>query len=134
MPEPVTTAASVAALLPTTLLLMFFVTPPVKVESGDTKTKLEAKNVWTLQNTIKMDFKTPDACKKIGMKIIDEIEPVVTLTVRAYCICENGIGENKCPDDTWSTLRVTGQRIQDTVPTIETLGKSRAPRPLRRHR
>lgn len=120
-----------ADILPTTLLLLYFIAPPAHVEKGDTKTTLEAKSVWTLQSTVRLDFKSPDACKKIGLKMIDEIEPVTTVTVRAYCICENGNG-SKCPDDTWSTLEKFGQRTEDTLPTIEALGKSKPSRPLLR--
>jgi hypothetical protein len=126
-------AATVAKnLLPTTLLLLYFVTPPAELKKGETKSQFEARSVWTLQSTVRLDFNSPDACKKIGTKMIEEIEPVTTLTVRAYCICENGDGKNKCPDDTWHTLAKEGQKTEDTFPTLERLGKSKPSQPLPR--
>lgn len=127
MPEPV---ATTAAILPTTLLLLYFVAPPSDVPKGESKTILETKALWTLQSTVRIDFKTPDACKKIGTKMIQEVEPVATLTVRAYCICENGNG-NKCPDDTWNSFATLGQKTEGTRPTVEALGKP-SPPPSRR--
>jgi hypothetical protein len=129
MPEPIT-AATTAAILPTTLLLLYFVAPPADYPKGETKTEHESKSLWTLQSTARIDFKTPDACKKIGTKMIEELEFVSTLTVRAYCICENGDG-NKCPSDTWNTFMSSGQKTENTQPTMEPLGKP-APPPRRR--
>jgi hypothetical protein len=136
MPEAVTATVGAATIakniLPTTLLLLYFITPPAELKKGETKTQFEARSVWTLQSTVRIDFNSPDACKKIGTKMIDELEPVITLTVRAYCICENGDGQNKCPNDTWNALMVQGQKSENTFPTLERLGKSKPSQSLRR--
>jgi hypothetical protein len=133
MPEPVTlgiaAAGATKSILPTTLLLLYFITPPAELKKGETKSAFEARSVWTLQSTARLDFSSPEACKKIGTRMIDEVEPVTTLTLRAYCICENGDGKNKCPGDTWPAL---GQKIENTFPTLEALGKSKPSRTLHR--
>jgi hypothetical protein len=136
MAEPATTTIAATAVaknvLPTTLLLLYFITPPAEIKKHETKSHFEARSVWTLQSTVRLDFNSPDACKKIGWKMIDEVEPVTTLTVRAYCICENGNGEDKCPDDTWHNIMEKGQKIENTFPTVESLGKRGPSKPLRR--
>src|SRR5882757_2812390 len=123
MPEPTT-----AAILPTTLLLLYFVAPPQDVPKGESKTDLETKTLWTLQSTSRLDFNSPGACKAVGTKMIAETEPVATLTVRAYCICEHGNG-NRCPDDTVHSFSAVEMK-----PTVEALGKPRPPAPAPRPR
>lgn len=75
--------------LQTTLLLLYFVSPPV---NGP---KNEAKRIWTLQSTSQIQTPTPKACVVIGNQMIEEILPVSTMTVRAYCLCAHGDG-NAC--------------------------------------
>jgi hypothetical protein len=83
------------------LLLLFFITPPSPGK------KDEAKRVWTLQNTVQMEMENSDACHRIGKRMMEYVEPVATLTVRAYCICPNGNGTT-CPADTERDLRPPG--------------------------
>lgn len=83
------TAAKVAA-FPTTLLLLFFVTPP---GNGP---KSEATNLWSLQSTSQFQTENPEMCTKLAWDMINEMKPVRTLTLRAYCLCPSGNGTNLC--------------------------------------
>jgi len=82
-------AAAAASKFSTTLLLLFFVAPPAHL-------KQESQRVWTLQSTSEIQTESPEMCVSIGKSIIDDIEPVNTLTVRAYCLCPAGNGSNLC--------------------------------------
>jgi hypothetical protein len=86
------------------LLLLYFITPPAPGKKDETK------RVWTLQSTVQMELENSDACHRIGNRMIEYAEPVATLTVRAYCICQNGDGKT-CPTDTERKL----ERPQATV-------------------
>ena len=79
-----TAAATKAIAFPTTLLLMFFVTPPA------IGPKNESASFWTLQSTSQFQTQDPEMCTKIAVDMINEVKPVKTLTVRAYCLCPAG--------------------------------------------
>jgi len=133
-----------ANILPTTLLLLYFIAPATKGLKDETKV------VWTLQSTVQIQFKSPEACRRIGMQLIDDIEPVVTMTVRAYCLCEDGneqeqqhltgplagtrVAGGQCPKWTVKSLQSTVQSARElqpgTIPSIEPLGPT--PKPKRR--
>jgi hypothetical protein len=85
-----TAAATKAVAFPTTLLLMFFVTPPT---NGP---KSESSSFWTLQSTSQFQTQDPDMCTKLAVDMINEVKPVKTLTVRAYCLCPAGNGTSEC--------------------------------------
>ena len=76
---------------------------------------MELKRAWTLQSTSQIEFDSSDACHRIGKDMMAYVKPVATLTVRAYCLCQNGNGAT-CPPDT-ERLAPAG-----TVPTVEPLG------------
>ena len=65
------------------LLLMYFVTPAAPGP------KDEAKKVWTLQSTSQTEFEKSTDCFSIGQQVIAAVQPVATLTVRAWCLCPN---------------------------------------------
>src|SRR5215813_9613294 len=83
-------AAAKAAAFPTTLLLMFFTTPPA---NGP---KVESESFWSLQSTSQIPAENPEMCTKLAWDMINEIKPVRTLTVRAYCLCPAGNGTDLC--------------------------------------
>ena len=95
----------------TTLLLLYFIAPPTNAP------KSEAKTVWTLQSTSQIQFPTPAACRTIGKGMIAEIKPVVTMTVRAYCLCADGNGKVCVGADELKALTAEAKK-----PTIEPLG------------
>ena len=84
------TAAAKAATFPTTLLLMFFTTPPA---NGP---KIESESFWALQSTSQVQAENPEMCTKLAWDMINEMKPVKTLTVRAYCLCPAGNGTDLC--------------------------------------
>jgi hypothetical protein len=84
------TAAAKAAAFPTTLLLMFFTTPPA---NGP---KVEKESFWALQATSQVSTENPAMCTKLAWDMINEMKPVRTLTVRAYCLCPAGNGSDLC--------------------------------------
>jgi hypothetical protein len=88
------------------LLLLYFITPAAPGP------KMESKRVWMLQSTSQMEFDT--ACHRIGKDMMAYIKPVATLTVRAYCLCQNGDGK-VCPSDTEKLAPLV------PVPTVEPL-------------
>ena len=132
------------SILPTTLLLLFFVTAPANVPKDLPKPALEAQSVWVLQSTARIDLKSPQACKDIGTAMLEDIRPVTTMTVRAYCICENGNGK-QCPNDTLHSImsmsqgqdmRALNKVTDDSKATLQPLGyrnnQQREPRSPRR--
>lgn len=62
---------------------MYFVTPAAPGP------KVESKRVWTLQSTSQTEFDQPNDCFSIGQQVLAAIEPVATMTVRAWCLCPN---------------------------------------------
>jgi hypothetical protein len=123
MPEPASTAVVAAAaggVFPTTLLLMFFVSPPMHVPKGETKAVLETKSVWTLQSTTQIQTQNPYMCGKIAKDMMDEIEPVQTLTVRAYCLCPAGNGTNLCFNE--EQIRALLAKKLRPRPTVQPIG------------
>jgi hypothetical protein len=95
------------------LLILYFTTPAAP------GAKVESKKVWTLQSTSQMEFHSSEACHRIGKQLIAYVQPVATMTVRAYCLCEAGTG-TVCPTD---TEHLVGPDVKP-VPTVEPLGPS----------
>jgi len=85
-----TAAVTKAAAFPTTLLLLFFITPPA---NGP---KSESTSFWSLQSTSQFQTQDADMCTKLAYDMINEVKPVKTLTVRAYCLCPAGNGTDEC--------------------------------------
>jgi hypothetical protein len=69
-----------------TLVLMYFTTTPAKVDGPD-KYKREATAVWTLQSTANIETPNSEACASYALTMIQTVEPVNNLTIRAYCLC-----------------------------------------------
>jgi hypothetical protein len=110
------------SILPTTLLILYFISPAQKGP------KDEANRIWTLQSTVSMQFTSHDACKIIGNQLINDIKPVATMTVRAYCLCPDSqtrvapgeIAGSKCE---WGEATITEQGPGvPSVPSVERLG------------
>jgi hypothetical protein len=93
------------------LLLMFFITPAAPGP------KDESKSIWTLQSTSHIELHSADACHKIGRQLIHEFDDVATVTLRAYCLCEDGTGK-VCPEET-----IHGLKAEKGKPTLEPLGR-----------
>ena len=108
-----TAAVTKAAAFPTTLLLMFFITPPA---NGP---KNESTSFWTLQSTSQFQTQDPDMCTKLAFDMIKEVQPVKTLTVRAYCLCPAGNGTSECFNEEQARASITStdasKRSQPTV-------------------
>lgn len=138
MPEPVATtvaAATAANIFPTTLLLLFFVVPPAHVPPGESKVVQETKGVWTLQSTSQIQTQNPDMCISIAKKMMKEVDPVNTLTVRAYCLCPAGNGSNLCFNDDEHAKAMTMAITKPAAmprPTVQTIGPLTPDPPLPR--
>jgi hypothetical protein len=78
--------------LQTTLLLLYFVGQPPSDPKGISKAEFETKINWTLQSTSQIETPSPEACRTIGNQLIDRIDKVNTMTVRAYCLCADSAG------------------------------------------
>lgn len=122
MPEAVTAtmvataaAAAKAAAFPTTLLLLFFSTPPA---NGP---KNESTSLWTLQSTSQFPTQSPEMCNKLAWDMINEVAPVRTLTVRAYCLCPAGNGTDLCFNEEQARVAFT-ERKEPVVPTTVRIG------------
>jgi len=121
MPEPITVAA--ASAFQTTLLLLYFVTSPASVPKGTPKETLEKTSVWTLQSASQIPTQNPDMCTKIAVDMINEIAPVATLTVRAYCLCPAGNGSDKCFNEEQLQRELSNTRSQLPIaPTVQRIG------------
>jgi hypothetical protein len=79
----------------TTLVLMYFITPPAN-HKGEPKETQEAKAAWTLQSADHIETPDSTACVLYARKLLAAVNPVNTLTLRAYCLCPNGDGDKKC--------------------------------------
>lgn len=99
----------------TTLLLMYFVTTPMHVSEHESKESIEKRSVWTFQSATQIEMPSANACETIGNILIEEIKPVNTMTIRAYCLCEKGTGK-QCKDLDPSATALT------TTPTVQPLG------------
>jgi hypothetical protein len=82
----------VADSLQTTLLILYFVGQPPVDPKGIPKAELETKITWTLQSTSQIETRSPEACRAIGNQLIERMDKVNTMTVRAYCLCADGSG------------------------------------------
>jgi hypothetical protein len=118
--------------LPTTLLLLFFVAPPANDQLDKPKAIQEASRAWTLQSTSQVLTPSPDACLALGKQMIDRIDPVATLTVRAYCLCAHGNGRI-CTSDQNLKSKGLEPLVSQTPsppmnPTVEAVGRARRTR------
>lgn len=78
------------------LYMMLFVTPAVNHPPDYDPAKKESSHIWALQSTTTMEFTSIDACAAIGNTLIDSILKVDTMTVRAWCFCDE---VKQCPDE-----------------------------------
>ena len=111
--------------LTTTLVLMYFITPPAKIPPGQSKVDQEAKAAWTLQSADHIDTPDSTACVLYAKKLLVAVNPVNTLTLRAYCLCPNGDGDKKCYAPAVSKL-IAGQVREPTSPAIQAIGPTTA--------
>jgi hypothetical protein len=111
-----TAAATKAAGFPTTLLLLFFITPPA---NGP---KIESTSFWTHQSTSQIQTQDPDMCTKIALDMINEVKPVKTLTVRAYCLCPAGNGTDLCFNEEDARKFVASDPANRSQPTVLRIG------------
>jgi hypothetical protein len=125
MPEAVTAtvaaaataAVSKAVTFPTTLLLLFFVTPPANGPKNETT------SFWTLQSTSQFQTQDPDMCTKLAYDMMNEVKPVKTLTVRAYCLCPTGNGTDECFNEEKAIASLTSKdAAKRSQPTVLRIG------------
>jgi len=117
--------------LQTTLLILYFVGQPPVDPKGIPKSALEAKINWTLQSTSQIETRSPEACRAIGSQLIERMDTVNTLTIRAYCLCADGSGAickgaeemSKSRDQSDPTVQRDTQARKDERGTIEVLGR-----------
>jgi hypothetical protein len=119
----------VADSLQTTLLILYFVGQPPVDPKGIPKAELETKINWTLQSTSQIETRSPEACRAIGNQLIERMDKVNTMTVRAYCLCADGSGtickgteemsKGRDADDKSLSLR------KSESATVEVLGRQR---------
>ena len=121
--------------LQTTLLILYFVGQPPADPKGIPKAELETKINWTLQSTSQIETRSPEACRAIGNQLIERMDKVNTMTVRAYCLCADGSGAickgteemSKSRDQNDAkALRDTEAR-KDERGTVEVLGRPTGP-------
>src|SRR6516165_10263051 len=110
-----------ADLLTTTLVLMYFVTPPAKIPLGEPKAVQESNAVWMLQSTSHIETPDSTTCFIYAKKLFAAINPVNTMTLRAYCLCPHGDGDKKCYAPT--NAQITELRGgTGPAPTIQGIG------------
>jgi hypothetical protein len=113
----------------TTLVLMYFITPPAKIPTGEIKEIQEAKAAWTLQSTSHIETPNSTACVMYAQKLMAAVNPVNTLTLRAYCLCPNGDGDKKCYAPPPIGPLANAARVS-TTPAIQAIGpKTSLPEP-----
>jgi hypothetical protein len=64
------------------LYIMLFTTTPTS------STKIESKDVWTLQSTSQIEFHDQKVCWDIGRQLVEAVKPVTNMTMRAWCLCD----------------------------------------------
>jgi len=114
-----------STVLQTTLLLLYFIAPPTHEPKDEPKAIRESKNIWTLQSTSQVVTPSPDACYALGNQMIAKIDPVATMTVRAYCLCADGNGKICTDDNTLKTMMKSFTVDQKLTPTVEAVGRTK---------
>src|SRR6267142_2120173 len=105
--------------LTTTLVLMYFVTPPAKLQPHEDKATFEARVPWTLQSSDHIETQDSIHCVTYAVKLLAALDPVNTVTLRAYCLCPNGDGDKNCYAPTTDKLiAAVGQTPQPTIQAI----------------
>lgn len=105
--------------LTTTLVLMYFVTPPAKLLPHEDKATFEARVPWTLQSSDHIETEDSVHCVTYALKLLAALDPVNTVTLRAYCLCPNGDGDKNCYAPTKDKqIAATGQTPQQTIQAI----------------
>jgi hypothetical protein len=121
MAEPTT-----GGVFSTTLLLLYFITPAANVPAGETKDVQEKKAIWTFQSASQIELSDPDICTSTALQMMDEIRPVRTMTVRAYCLCPNGIeyqGNKECFNEEEFNRHIAQKRLGEFVrPVVKPIG------------
>jgi hypothetical protein len=111
--------------LQTTLLLLYFVGQPPSDPGGISKAELETKINWTLQSTSQIETRSPEACRTIGNQLIERIDKVNTMTVRAYCLCADSAGTSCKGTEDLSKSRDSNDDTarKSESPIVEVLGR-----------
>lgn len=80
------------------LYLLLFVTSAWNYPEGSViaNDKKERGHIWTFQNTTTMSLSSLDACAVVGNNLINSITAVDTMTVRAWCFCDDA---KQCPNE-----------------------------------
>jgi hypothetical protein len=125
----------VANSLQTTLLILYFVGQPPADPKGISKGELETKINWMLQSTSQIETRSPEACRAIGNQLIERMDKVNTMTVRAYCLCADGSGaickgteEMSKPRDRNDEKALSDEQARkDEKATVEVLGRPTGP-------
>ncbi|RJF74357.1 hypothetical protein [Rhodopseudomonas palustris] len=120
----------------TTLLILYFVGQPPMDPKNIPKAELETKINWTLQSTSQIETRSPEACRAIGNQLIERMDKVNTMTVRAYCLCADGSGAickgteemSKARDQSDAKVQRDAQARKDEKGTVEVLGRPGAQR------
>jgi hypothetical protein len=109
-------------IIPTTLLILYFISPAQKGP------KDEANRIWTLQSAVSMQFTSHEACRDNGNQLINDIKPVATMTVRAYCLCEDSQVAAAAGESAGSKCKkgdaTTEELGQHGHPAVERLGST----------
>jgi hypothetical protein len=72
------------------LVVLFFIAPPA----------LKPKDrVWSLQNTMNIEFATIEGCTLVANQIQASLATTDTVAVRSWCFCESVDTSKKCPAD-----------------------------------
>ena len=111
--------------LKTTLVLLYFIRSPTQVGEHESKASIEKRSAWTFQGTSQIEMPDGRACQIIGDIMMKEIEPVSTMTVRGYCLCEKGDGKLCELPPT-----VAGATEPASSPTVQRLGPREPKIPL----
>jgi hypothetical protein len=102
------------------------------VQSVTDKAKSEVTVAWTLQSTQQIETVDPDLCNKYANKITALVDPVATMTVRAYCLCpfskqvpdpRTGKLKDECLEDPMKKIQADTAKF---TPGIEVIGPKSA--------
>jgi|HubBroStandDraft_2_1064218.scaffolds.fasta_scaffold206580_2 hypothetical protein len=71
------------------LYLMLFITPAANLSTAEKKQGYKdiSKHLWTLQAVTQTEYPTHEACMLAGKQIVQNVGPVMSLTVMGWCIC-----------------------------------------------
>jgi hypothetical protein len=103
------------------LYLMLFVTQTANLSTAEKKQgyKDVSKHMWTLQSVAQTEYPSHEACMLAGKQLVQNIGPVMNLTVMGWCICaKTGAQDNpnNQPDKSCATGADTNNKtVQDFI-------------------